>query len=455
MKSSQPQAALGSISTKANPRARKSYSTKDHYRVGRLRWSWLCGSLVALLYLVKGTVIPSTFGISNNAWDLISCVALLVGAGTAIASVEKYRWSWAVVVLAFSMSLTTAKQPILCACRCTGLTLLIISVGPFILGPKASAMRLAAWRLSTSGMVAFTGMFFFWYVFRLPSLGKGPFSGFMTHCMLLGPIAGMGVAIACAYALNLRSWFWAIFAALGVLPVLASWSRVAFLATIVAICFLLIRHNPWLALIFLALFLWGISEFIHQSHNILLDDTSIIGSLVEKGTENTREDLWHNRILDFKSSPLVGIGIGNGMGAGSGEDDDPDNIHVEPGSCYLAVLSMTGVVGASALSFAVVSLIVRCRGSRKKSQLDRDILSVVGVYLSVQGSAEGWILSFGSPICFLFWLWLGNLEDTTLQTLPGINCSKTRLSNFENQHTQPSRQSTRKTNTAFFRQEFR
>jgi hypothetical protein len=47
--------------------------------------------------------------------------------------------------------------------------------------------------------------------------------------------------------------------------------------------------------------------------------------------------------------------------------------------------------------------------------MDKDILSVVGIFLAVNGIAEGWILGFGSPLCFLFWLWLGNVGDAAAQ----------------------------------------
>ena len=106
--------------------------------------------------------------------------------------------------------------------------------------------------------------------------------------------------------------------------------------------------------------------------------------------------------------------MGMGIRAGPGEEN---RMGIEPGSSYLAVLSMTGGVGTAVFLSALGFLLFRFAFSRRPADLDREILSVVGIYLGVHGVAEGWIFGFGHPLCFLFWLWLGNVGDAALQPI--------------------------------------
>ena len=142
-------------------------------------------------------------------------------------------------------------------------------------------------------------------------------------------------------------------------------------------------------------------------------------ALSRKGIENTRAELWQDRISEFKSSPVIGIGVA--MGTGDSTDRTQNgSIRVEPGSCYLAILAMTGAMGTVAFFSALGLLLFRFASVQQKGRVDGDILCVVGIYLAVHGVAEGWILTFGSPLCFLFWLWLGNVGDAALQPARAI-----------------------------------
>jgi O-antigen ligase len=103
------------------------------------------------------------------------------------------------------------------------------------------------------------------------------------------------------------------------------------------------------------------------------------------------------------------------MGTGLGTTaKDNGAVNVEPGSSYLAVLSMTGLVGAISFAAVLGPLLLKFLVSRKNAGLDKDILCVVGIYLAIHANAEGWVLAIGTPTCFLFWLWLGNVGDFPL-----------------------------------------
>jgi hypothetical protein len=357
---------------------------------------------------------------------VVNVVALAFTAGIVIAGGGTWRASWVIVLLAFAGGLIQAEQFNSSVLHWVGLALLILAMGPVILNPVAREIRSAAWRLTISGLVSLTVIFVVWYIVHLPNFGVGYFSAFMNQCMLAGPIAGMGVVIALVRALHFRSWRWGLLAVLGLIPVLASSSRAATLATVAAACFLLVRRRPVVGFAVALLCLFAGYRFVNQADNEQAGgstDNSLTGALSSKGTENSRTDLWQSRIDEFKSSPIFGIGIA--MGTGSGSVVEEGAIRVEPGSSYLAILSMTGGVGAIAFCSALGILLFGYVTSQQQAGIDRDILNVMGVFLAVHGVAEGWILGFGSPLCFLFWLWLGKFGDAALQ--PARAIAKRRL----------------------------
>jgi O-antigen ligase len=373
--------------------------------------------LVVLLYFFRGTVLPWYLHIPSMILIVMTVVALAFTAGMVIAGGGRWRWSWVIVLLVFAGGLILAEQLNTAGSHWLGLALLIIAVGPVVLNPVAIGLRSAAWRLTVSGLVSLTAIFVVWYILHLPNFGAGYFSSFMNQCMLAGPIAGMGATIALALALHARSWRWGLLAVLGVIPVLASGSRVATLATGAAACFFLVRRRPVVGLAVALLCLFVGYRFVNQADSEQAGDSSgnsVTGALSSKGTQNTRTDLWQARIDEFKSSPLFGIGVAMGTGSGSVVEEG-GAIRVEPGSSYLAVLAMTGGLGFAAFFSALGLLLFGYVNSQRQAGLNRDILNVVGIYLAVHGVAEGWVLAFGSPFCFLFWLWLGNVGDVALQ----------------------------------------
>lgn len=345
---------------------------------------------------------------------------LTVTAGVAVARGGSWRWSWVLVLFAFALGVILAEEPVSAGLHWVGLAFLMIAVGPVIMNPRVIEVRAAAWRLAVNGLTTLTGAFVIWYALHLPNLGgQVYFTAFMNQSMLLGPIAGMGVLIAAARALHGRSWRWGVLAVLGLVPLLASGSRLAALATCAAGCFFLIRRKPVLGIGGALLVSLAVVSFLRNGGDTDAGDSvKFTNALAKKGTENSRAELWQSRIDEFKSSPLVGIGIAMGSGNGAGKDDS-GRIRVEPGSSYLAILSMTGGLGFITFFAAIGMLLFQFVGA-SLPPLKKDILSVVGIYLAVHGVAEGWILGFGHPFCFLFWLWLGSVGDAGRQPVRSV-----------------------------------
>ncbi len=382
--------------------------------VGLLKFARWTAISIVLVYFIRGTVLPWYLHVPYSIWIGLTILALSVGAGAAVIGGGKWRWGWVAVLCSFAASIFLAEQPISAGLHWFGIVLLVLAVGPVIPNPIAVRLRFIAWEFLTMGLTTLTGIFVIWYLLHLPSFGGMVyFTGFMNQSMLLGPIAGMGVAIALARAIHGRSWKWAVVATLGLIPLLASGSRVAACATGVAVCLLLFRRKPVLGGICALVFpvaLYAMIALGHQEE----EGGSFTGALAHKGMENSRTDLWRCRIDEFVSSPIIGIGVAMGTGSGS-EQDSKGDIRVEPGSSYLALLAMTGAVGTLAFFSALAYLLYRFSFATKGAGLEMDILSVVGIYMAVHGVAEGWILGFGSPLCFIFWLWLGRFADVALK----------------------------------------
>jgi O-antigen ligase len=137
-------------------------------------------------------------------------------------------------------------------------------------------------------------------------------------------------------------------------------------------------------------------------------------TLRSKGITNTRKENWNARIEEYKGSPVLGVGIGMGWGGGLAQSEG--RINIEPGSSYLAILSMTGTMGAVAFFLLAVSLgrsfLRRMKSIPQTARIE--VLSLV-TFLSVHALAEGWILAVGSLFCMIYWLALGRMQDLSVQ----------------------------------------
>jgi O-antigen ligase len=244
---------------------------------------------------------------------------------------------------------------------------------------------------------------------------------------LLGPFAALAVIYATVKTLETRSYKYGFIAAVSFLTCLASGSRSATLGAVAAVTMIPVLRIKsqalrWICIIFLLGTVFFVrSEFDFNS----LDGSPVfksgspferyVAELQQKGVSNTRERLWEARWAEFNSSPVVGIGIGVEKAGGS--RTAYGTTVVEPGSSYLAVLSMTGIIGALSLGILLVSLAMKFQ---KKwtflNSTDRTEVVAVGMFWAIHAVAEGWIFAGGSILCLFFWLWVGRLSD--LGSLP-------------------------------------
>lgn len=141
-------------------------------------------------------------------------------------------------------------------------------------------------------------------------------------------------------------------------------------------------------------------------------DSMFTEVLRSKSTRDTRTWLWDARLQEFKESPVVGIGFARTRyGRISTEGD-----YIEPGSSYLAILSMTGLAGGIGwfvLFGAFGAAYVRDAASVPK--LDRLLIAAVAAFFGVHLAFEGYIYAPGSLIGLIFYAWLATAWDTVEQ----------------------------------------
>ena len=132
--------------------------------------------------------------------------------------------------------------------------------------------------------------------------------------------------------------------------------------------------------------------------------SGVYAELSHKGTNDTRGELWEYRIAEFRSSPVLGIGFQQQRLY----REDSNGEFIEPGSGYLAIVAMTGTVGA----IGFIGLLLRISLSlytRNSSIPDRykDLLRGWTAFFAFHLVIEGYIFACGSLLCFLFWLTIG------------------------------------------------
>lgn len=365
-----------------------------------------------LVYFLRGSVLPWYLPLSFDFWVWANLAVLFVAACAGVAGGGGWRVSWVLALSAFGLGISQAVQPMNSMSRWVGLVIMAVAIGPVIVNANGKAVRTAAWEWTVPGLMGSAGVFVVWHVFRLPNFGGGYFSAFMNQCMLAGPMAGLGGAFALARCLESRSWKLGLLSVLSVLPVLASSSRVATAATAVTYVTLVFRRGRTLGVVLGAAAALGMGAVVLAPQGGS-PGSSTVSAMSSKGTTNTRADLWESRLEEFASSPLLGIGVAMGTGGGAAIESSGD-IRVEPGSSYLALLAMTGLSGT--VTFAVaLGLVLRRFARCEVGRVEKETVIAMGVFLAVHGIAEGWILSFGSPLAFLFWLWLGKIGDASVQ----------------------------------------
>lgn len=244
----------------------------------------------------------------------------------------------------------------------------------------------------------------------------GTFGGLTRHSMMLGPLSGLGFLGSAYIFFKKKKWYSILPGVLCVFSVLFSASRSAFLSMIFGFVVLLFAMSRNLYS-FLKKLLWIglILGFTYPYWNSALDAVKEKQMRHEGRTElfDSRSQKVECRWNEFLSSPIYGVGFS--AIDPQFKDNYGENGTIEPGSSWLGVLSMTGLLGfVFVLALFVRSFRILFRRQNGIGMLELACVSLVTVHMFV----EGYIFASGNPMSFICWLLVGLGYDAIYSVSP-------------------------------------
>lgn len=259
----------------------------------------------------------------------------------------------------------------------------------------------------------FLGINYMWSFYGTSGFGitAGTFGGLTRQSMVLGFFAAIStifltfLSVSGSYSKKTKRIL--IFCALACeFCVLVSASRASLLMSITGLCVMLYlknRANLGMTLKYgiLIVFALILSYPLYSNYlDFVLQKQE--ANIEMGGTFASRNDKWSNRLDEFESSPILGIGVGT-VDVKHVEDYSIDGV-IEPGSSWLAMLSMTGILGTTYFLIITIPMIIRLyRKAKKEPGLSVLTFSLICA-LFIHMIPEGYIFAGGSPLCFTFWL---------------------------------------------------
>jgi len=245
----------------------------------------------------------------------------------------------------------------------------------------------------------------------------GGFAGIFKQSMLLGPISGLATLAILYYGFvtQKKKLFWLLIPCVGSL--LFSASRSAFVATIIASLLIIWKLVEKKRLFFEILI--GTLLALIVSYPLWVPSTSGLRIKQERneqieGRFGSRSIKWEERIYEFSAKPVIGWGFSS-QNPDSRDDWNKETGTIEPGSSWLAILSMTGLVGF--LLFTVI-LLKSFHLAEKSSSKDKPLFIAILVLFCIHMVAEGYVFAGGSQLCLVLWLTIGCNYDLGYPTTP-------------------------------------
>lgn len=300
-------------------------------------------------------------------------------------------------------------------------TMMMVSVSPLVQSEYARRFRLHTLQILIMVIMVASVCSFFCYFLGINLMVRnntneyvgiaGHFGGIFNHSMKLGPMASLSSMFFTYKAfVTKRKWLF-VLSSVCACAVLFSASRGSFVALIGGTFFLMYKYSEdrsQLMKIFLTtVVLLAITYPIWNGAMTGLEQKQV-GNVRMGGTFASRTSKWLNRISEFESSPLWGIGFSS-IDPNTHEYWNKTKGIIEPGTSWLSILSMLGIVG-----FTLFMIIFwKAYTSVFHSANNRCILLYSFlIFYSIHMITEGYIFAAGNPVCVFFWLLLACCYDT-------------------------------------------
>jgi O-antigen ligase len=290
-------------------------------------------------------------------------------------------------------------------------------IGPLFHNSALHAFKLYLGNFLNNAILIMVSLSFIGIVIGLPIMvGRGGFTGLFIHSMILGLMAAIAILVALHKAhitqYKNRYWFFMSLAVIAFVTCITAGSRSALLAGIAGSIFFYYKLNQkrisgFVKTMFVIVGLGILSFPIWEPYTERLMEKVAYGE-AQGDALATRSALWEMRVSEFEASPIVGVGFAS-VDTKINTKFDEEGGQVEPGSSWLAILSMTGLLGFIPILILVIKNIFFVFKDQKdpaKSALLGGMLFLFIVHML----AEGYALSAGSGLFFLFWLTMGTIE---------------------------------------------
>lgn len=291
-------------------------------------------------------------------------------------------------------------------------------IGPMVSSSAFNSYRRNLWDMLNLVILAMVILSFLGITFGLSSMyGRGGYAGFFNHSMMLGPMSALAVLVAMGKIhgsnYKIQKVVFILLASISFITCVAAGSRSALLGCIGGVVFFSYKIYEGRIIIFLRVILvilsLGLLSFpLWEKYTARLTEKMVYGS--DQGDLLvTRAALWQSRFEEFKSSPLIGVGFAS-IDTKSSQGFNKIDGKIEPGSSWLAILSMTGLLGFISI-FAILIQNFAFVISNGGDSINKGILGAMLVFFVLHMTAEGYALSAGSGLFFYFWLIMGNIQS--------------------------------------------
>lgn len=250
-------------------------------------------------------------------------------------------------------------------------------------------------------------------VLQWEDLTDKQFSGYCDQPMWLSAACAVS-SIFCAYLVfsptkktTIKRFLYILLLLCSMYMTMISGSRSAFLAAIGAMCvalYLLVKNK-------VRLFKYVIgSAIVVLALSPILFSRNTIGAMMSKQEyqeqvgQTSRDELWAERMEEFRSSPLIGVGFG---AHGVGEEKEVSR--VETGGGWIAILAQTGILGLILALF----IILKAFTPISKIRRDPSMICIYAAYFFfiVHSIVEGYMFQGGWYLCLIFWMVIGLLIE--------------------------------------------
>lgn len=300
----------------------------------------------------------------------------------------------------------------------------LLCVSPIIVGPYVDRFRakLFVYILDTCVILSIGSLIAYYLGINLmtregelQSISSGRFSGLMSHSMFLGPVSSLSatylLAMVFAAKKKIKKYLYAFLTLCCFAASLLSASRIGLSCGIVGCLVLIIRYyrnNLSRGVLFLVIIIGlGASTFpLWQGYTDFIVEKQL-GNKEMGSIAYSREKKIQARLSEFRMSPIIGIGFCT---------IDPSldvvntsNGQIEPGSSWLELLSMTGLMGF--VIFIYIALKAMIQAWKIPDKLSSSLLVGFLCLFFVHMLAEGWILSPRAFLNFVFWLTVSCIDN--------------------------------------------